>query len=823
MDSFFGDLRYGCRMLLKTPGVTATAALALILAIGANSAIFSVVDGVLLRPLRYPHADRLAVIWENHLSKGKLFEFVTAPDYRDWKEQQRAFDQIGAFRTQPSILTGRGLPERIETAVVSPEIFSMLGARVKLGRTFLPDEDQPAKNRVAVLSYGLWQRRFGGDAGVLNRTLTLDGKDYTVVGVAAPAFQLPDSRSELWIPYTLDAKELSELGATGVAAGRSMLHTLEVLGRLKPGVTFDQAREEMKGIARGLERQYPDMNAGWSVNVKPLREELIGDIRPTLFVLSAAVAFVLLIACTNVANLLLARAGSREKEIAVRTALGAGRGRILRQLLMESLILALGSGVVGLGLAYAGVWALTALNTGRVPRIDEVDMNWQVLLFTLGVSIATGLLFGFGPALAATKTQLNEALKSGGRSAMASVRSRRLRAALVISEVALSIVLLIGAGLMIHSFVELQNVDPGFRPAHVLTMRVSLPESRYDGIKVAQFYTRLLERVRGLAGVESAAIARDVPLSGSGSADPSLNFIIEHRPALASADQPRAKFRAVSAGYFATMGISLRRGRAFSASDTERAPAVAIINDTLARQYFPNEDPLGKRIQHGFDGSPWYTIVGIIGNVKHAGLDAPTFAEMYYPYQQVPPALMSFVENTMTIVVRARTDPAAMARAVSRELQAMDPEEAVFRVITMQQLIDGSVNQPRFRMFLLGVFAAVALALAGTGLYGVVSYSVSQRSNEMGIRAALGAQKSDLLKLVLGEGTRLALIGIAIGLAFSFVLVRSLQKMLYGVTAHDPATFIAIPALLLAIAVAASYIPARRATRTDPNVVLRYE
>ncbi len=808
-------------MLLKNPGSTLIAMLALTLAIGANTAIFSVVDGVLLRPLRYGNPQRLAFLWETNLSKG-IHEFdVTAPDYRDWKGLQRSFDAVAAFRAQPSILSGRGIPERIDTALVSPGIFELLGAGVWLGRPFQAAEDVPGRNRVVVLSQGLWQRRFGGDAAVLGKALTLDGNDYIVVGVTAPGFRLPDTPAEMWLPFTLDAKELLERGDKDPAhASRSALHTLKVIGRLKPGVSVERARAEMQSIARGLEGEYPDTNAGWSANVVRMDEQMVGDIRPTLWTLLGAVGFVLLIACMNVANLLLAQSRARQKEIAVRLTLGAGPWRIVRQLLTGSLLLSLISGLLGLALAYWGVRALVALSPANLPRLDEVSVDGRVLLFTLLVSILTGALFGAGPAILAARNRLNEVLKAAGRSSMASVRTRRLGRTLVVAEVALSVVLLTGAALTIRSFAELQSVDPGFRPDHLLTMRLALPESRYDGTKVGQFYSRLIDRVRNVPGVLLTGVARDLPMSGS---DPSLNFIVEHRPALASSDQPRAKYRAVSADYFAAMGIPLIKGRYFTASDAAHSPTVAIVNETMAQRYFPNEEPLGRRIQSGFEGSPWCSIVGVIGNVKHAGLDAEANPEMYYPYLQVPPAFMSFVEGSMTLLVRTGAEPAPMARAIAGQVQALDPEEAVFQVATMQDLVQGSVAQPRFRAFLLGIFALVALVLAVTGLYGLVSYSVSQRANELGVRVALGAQKSDLLGLVLGEGARLALTGVVAGVVLALALSRTLSKLLYAVKPNDPLTFVAIPALLLAVALLASYVPARRATRADPTVALRQE
>lgn len=819
MESLLRDLRYASRMLIKDPGPTLVALLALTLAIGANTAIFSVVNGVLLRPLPYADADHLVMLLATNPSKGIRDFYVTPPDFKDWSEQQHSFDRMAAYRLQPAILTGRGLPERVEAAVVTPAIFQMLGAGVNLGRTFLPTEDRPGQNRVAVISYGLWQRRFGSDPSILGRSITLDGNDYTVTGVAGRAFHLLDTRSELWVPYTLDAKELLDMGQSN-SASRSAMHTLKVVAHLKPGVTPERAGQEMRAIAHTLAEQYVDTNTGWSVTVVRLREQLTGNIGETLFTLLGAVCFVLLIACTNVANLLLARAAFRQKEIAVRNALGAGQIRILRQLLTESLLLSTASGALGLALAYIGVRALVAFAPANIPRIEEVSVDGRVLGFTLLVSLLTGILFGAGPAIVTVRAQVHEVLKAAGRSSMASLRSKRLGYALVICEVALSVVLLVGAGLMIRSFAELESVNPGFRIDHVLTMRLTLPETRYSGLNVARFYSRVLDRVRGLPAVEAVGVTRDVPLSGS---DPSLNFMIEHRPPLPTAQQPRAKFRAVSAGYFGAIGIPLLKGRYFSASDSEHSPAVAIINETLARRVFPGEEPLGKRMRTGFDDAAFYTIVGVIGNVKHAGLETETAAEMYFPYLQVPPQLMSFVEGTMTLVVRTATEPSAMVHEVGNQVQSLDPNEAVFQVSTMQELVEGSVAQPRFRAFLLGIFAAVALLLASTGLYGVISYSVSQRSNELGLRAALGAANSDLLGLVIGEGARLAFVGIAIGIAVSFALVRVISKLLYGVHSHDPLTFVLTPSLLLAVALFACYVPARRATRTDPTLALRRE
>lgn len=812
MNTLIRDLRYGLRMLSKNPGATLVAVIALAFGIGANSAIFSVVNAVLLRPLRYKDPERLVVIWETKLSKGILQERVSPPDYRDWLEQSRAFDQIGALRSQPSVLTGGALPERVETALISPGVFDLLGVKAAQGRAFLPDESQPGHNRVAVLSHGLWQRRFGGDSSVLGKSITVDGNSYTIVGIAPPDFRLLDTPSELWMPYTLDNKEEN--------SNQRGFRTLRVIAHLKPGVSREQAQGDIASVAARIEQQFPDTNAGWSAKIIPLRDQLLGDIRPTLWMLAAAVVFVLMIACANVANLLLARAGSREKEIALRTALGANPGRLARQLLTESVLLALASGALGLLLAMWSVSILQKFGPASLPRMSEIVIDWPVLAFTFAVSVLTGVVFGLAPALASIRADLNSILKTGGRGNTSGRGRARLRNALVVCEIASCVVLLAGAGLLIQSFVRLQNVNPGFRPDHVLTMQLALPETRYSEWKVALFYKQLLESLQALPGVQFAGIARNLPLSG---ADASLNFTVENRPVEASANQPRAKYRAASADYFKAMGIPLVKGRYFERTDGEKTAGVVLINNTMARRFWPNEDPIGKRIKAGFDDSQWCTIAGIIGDVKHTGLDADVNAEMYYQYLQVPPALMSFVEGTMTLVLRTNADPGSTTAAARNEVRKLDGDLAVFNVKTMDDLVAGSLARPRFRTMLLGVFAGVALMLAAIGLYGVIAYSVTQRINETGVRMALGAQKSDVLKLIVGHGAQLAGIGIGLGLAIALGLMRVMSKLLFGVNATDPLTFGVTAALIFVVALAASTIPALRAIRVDPVVALRCE
>jgi len=811
MGSLTNDVRYGVRMLFRSPASSVVSIVALAVGIGANTSIFSVVNGVLLRPLAYKDSDRLVVVWETKLSKGITHEQVSPPDYRDWVEQNRVFDQIAAWRSEPQVLTGGQVPERIETAQISPAAFELLGVKPALGRIFSTEEGHPGRNHVALLSYGLWQRRFGGDPGVLGKSAVLDGISYTIVGVTPPAFRLLDTPSELWTSYTLDASELKERG----------FHTLRVIAHLKPGATLDQAQSEMRSISNRIERQFPESNSGWSANVIPLREQLLGDISTTLWTLFGAVLFVLLIACANVANLLLARAGAREKEIAVRAALGANPTRLARQLLTESAMLALAGGLLGLLLAAWSVSLLKQLGPATLPRLKEITLDWRVLVFTLAVSMFTGIVFGLAPAVASVRIDLNSILRSSGRGTTGGRGRARLRNFLVVAEIAFCVVLLTGAGLMLRSFARLQNVNPGFRPDHVLTLQLALPETRYSGAAVGSFYSRLIERLQALPGVRYAGIARKVPLSAG--VDASLNFIIENRPVEASANQPRAKYRAVSADYFLALGIPLVRGRYFDRTDGDKTPGVVVINETLAGRFWPNENPLGKRIKAGFDDSVWCTVVGIVADVKQAGLDAVSSGETYYHYLQVPPALMSLVEGAMTVALRTSADPGSLASAARGEVQKMDPGLAVFNVDTMQALVDGSLAQPRFRTTLLGAFAVLALLLAAIGLYGVIAYSVAQRINEIGVRMALGARKDDILRLVVGEGAMLAAIGIALGLLGSLGATRLISKLLFGVTAADPLTFSATAGIILAVALAASAIPALRAIKVDPVIALRYE
>jgi putative ABC transport system permease protein len=813
MSALTQDFRYGLRTLLSSPGSTAVAIVVLSLGIGANAAIFSVASAVLFRTLPYTSPDNLVFVWEKSSSNAMpgLWR-LSAADYREFQFQNQALDQMGAMRFESSVISAGEIPERIETAAVSPVVFDILGLHPALGRSFTSDEDQPDKNHVAILTAGFWERRFSRDPKVLGTTLLLDGGAFTIVGVAPPQFRLPGSDSELWIPYTPAPADL-------LPTNRGV-HQLQVLARLKPGVPREQAQNEMQTVAQRLARDYPNTNATFSIYLAPLREQLIGDIRPTLFMLMAAVVVVLLIACVNVAHLLLARASTREKEIAVRTALGANPGRLVRQLLTESVLLALIAGVIGLLVAYWGTGILAKLSPAGFPQAGEIRIDWRVLAFTLGVSIVTGLTFGLVPALSSARSNLNLVLRSGGRGGTGGRTRSRVRDVLMVCEVASSAALLIGAGLLIRSLVRLQEVNPGFRTDGVLTMQLSLPPAHYSGLQVGLFYEQVLARVAGLTGVQASGVCRSLPLSGN---DINANFQIEGQPRLRAADQPRAKFRTASSGYFAALRIPLLRGRVFDNRDNQQTPKVVIINETAARRYWPNENPIGKRILSGFDNDKWTTIIGVVGDVKHAGLDAATDPETYYHYLQIPPEVMNLAEGTVALALRTTGDPAALTSSVREQLRTLDPSLPVFNVHAMQDLVEGSVAQPRFRTLLISAFAGLALVLASLGLYGVVAYSVSQRTTEIGIRLALGAQPGGILQLVVFRAAGLAAIGLAIGVAVSLALSRIIARFLFGISPADPITLGGVSLIILLVALTASWVPALRAAKVDPATALRAE
>ncbi len=813
METLWQDLRYGFRMLARNPGFTAVAVLTLALGIGANTAIFSVVNAVLLRPLPYEEPERLVMVWNELTKEGLPQLWFSEPELIDYRQRQQSFEGMAAFSGGGGNLTGRGEPLRVTAANVSANFFPLLRVDAFLGRTFTPEEDTPGNDRVIVLEHGFWQRRFGGDPAIIGETVSLSDNPYTVIGVMPSGFTFPDGTVDLWTPLAIDTADPNGRGS----------HYLRVLARLKSGVTFEQASADMHNIAKQMEQDYPDYyrpDRAWNTYLIPLHESEVGEVRPALLVLLGAVGFVLLIACTNVANLLLARAAVREKEVAIRAALGAGRLRIVRQLLTESVLLALLGGSGGLLLAMWGTDGLVLLSPAGLPRLNEIAVNEWVLGFTLLVSVIAGVLFGLVPALHASRPDLHNTLKEGGRSA-AGAGHHRLRGLLVVSEVALSLVLLIGAGLMIKSFYRLLQVNPGYRTENVLTFRLALPSARYaENHQVVGFYERLLEKISALADVRTAGAVSHLPLGGAYS---SGSVFVEELPP-SSPHFPFGYFesdrRYTTPGYFRAMGMNLLKGRLLEESDHAEAPLVTVVDESFARRAWPAEpNPIGKRVavNQTPDGEPlWRTVVGVVRHVKNYGLDTEGREQIYFPHAQFP-------ISTMFVTVRTGGDPVVAQAAVRNQVAALDPSLPLFNVATMEERLAESVAQPRFNVLLLGIFAAVALVLAAIGIYGVISYSVSQRTHEIGIRMALGAQPRDIFRLVVGQGMVLTLIGVGVGLAASFALTRFLESLLFGVSATDPVTFAGVALLLAAVALLACYVPARRATRVDPLVALRYE
>jgi predicted permease len=802
------DLRYGLRALRKRPGFTAVAVITLALGIGANTAIFSVVNTILLRPLPYKDPDRLVMVWEDATKHGYPRDTPAAANFVDWREQNKVFEGMAAVADQSFNLTGVGDPERLDGKRVSANLFGLLGVEPVLGRGFLPEEDAPGAGRVAVLSHGLWQRRFGADPAVVGRALDLNGQSYTVVGVMPPAFQFPSPDVQLWVPIAFTQQQAASRGN----------HYLQVVARLKPGVGVEQAQAEMSTIASRLQQQYPEQNTDLGAAVVPLHEQVVGDIRPALLILLGAVGFVLLVACANVANLLLARAAARQKEIALRVALGASRARLVRQFLTESLLLAALGGVVGLLLALWGVNLLKAFVPDSISQVKAIAVDVKVLGFTLLVSLFTGFVFGLAPATQASNFNLSETLKEGGRDAISSGRGKRIRSALVVAEVAVSLVLLVGAGLLINSFLRLRSVEPGFRADNLLTMGVVLPAQKYpDHARRAAFYDELLRRVEAVPGVKSAAVTNWIPLVKQGD---STSITVEGRPAPEPGKELIAVTRVVSPDYFKTMGIQLSRGRAFDASqDRADSPGAVVVSETAARRYWPGEDAVGKRLSIGNPENPddWLTVVGVANDVRQFQLDADPKPQMYLTYAQAG----FFVPRNL--VVSTSVEPLSVAVAVRNAVWGIDRDQPVSNVRTMEDVLSDSIARQRFSMLLLGIFAAVALLLAAVGLYGVMTYAVAQRTREIGVRMALGAQAGDVLKLVVAHGLKLALAGVALGLVAAFVLTRLMSSLLFGVSPTDPATLATISLVLVAVALLASYIPARRATKVDPLIALRYE
>ena len=813
MNNLLQDIRFGLRMLLKSPSISIVATIALALGIGANTAIFSVVNAVLLRPLPFPESESLVSLFETDRQRGLERGTHSYPNFFDIRAQNTVLERVACFHGSDFILSGRGEPARLQGSVVTSDLFPLLRVQPILGRTFLPDDDKPSESgRVVILSQPLFQKRFNSDPSIVNQTITLNGITFTVVGVMPAGFEFPIQNDpvELWTTIAGDAS-----GDTPVTAQRGA-HFLQLIGRLKPGVTQEQAQAEVTAIASRLEQQYPDTNTHRSLRVDSALTALVGDIRPTLLILLGAVACVLLIACANVANLLLARATSRHKEMAIRAAMGASRVRVIRQLLTESVLLSLLGGAVGLLLAVWWSDLLIALGKDDIPRAVHVGIDLRVLGFTLGVSILTGVIFGLAPAFHSSKRELIDTLKEGGRGTSEGARRNKVRSALVVSELAIAVVLLVGAGLLIKSLWRLQKVNSGLQPQNVLTFNVGLPE-KYNYEKQARFFIDLKSRLESLPGVQSASSVLPLPLSGDRFV---ISFEIEGRP-MAPKDHPSGDFFAAGVGYFRAIGIPIIKGRDFDDRDRYGSTPVVIITETLARQFFPNEDPIGKRIKPGIntiegDKTTMREIIGVVGDVRNRSLDTAPKQAYYVPQTQVP-------FDQMVMVVKTADDPHNLISAATKQVSAMDQDIPVFGVKTMEEYLSTSVAAPRFSTTLLTIFAGVALVLTVVGLYGVMSYSVAQRRNEIGIRLALGAQSRDVLLMIVKQGSLLIGLGLVIGLSGAFALTRLIASMLFGVTAKDPLTFTAVGVLLAAVALLACYVPALRATKVDPMEALRYE
>jgi putative ABC transport system permease protein len=811
MRTLLHDLQYGARLLLRAPMVALIAITALTIGIGATTAIFSVINTLLLQPLPYQDADRLAVIWEHNVPRDRKSNVVAPANFLHWREMNQVFEDIAAVTITFNItVTGGGDPEELQTQLVSARFFEILGARPALGRSFTSDENRP-DSRVAIISDRLWKRRFGADHTILERPLIIDGAPYTVLGVMPPGFSFLDRTVDVWRPIGFTAQSRTP-------RGRSLM----VVGRLRPGVTVQQAQADMTRVAAELTSMFPAFNTGWTARVVDLREELTGDVRPALMVLTGAVAFVLLIACANVANLILARATSRQRELAVRAALGAGRSRLIRQLLAEGVVLSVAGGLCGLLLAWWAVELLRTVIAERLPvqRLELVGIDGWVLTFTVAASLVSGTLFGIVPALTASGERLTDALKEGGRSGSAA-GGRRARAAFVVAEIALALILLVAAGLLLRSFRHLLDVNPGFDPARTVTMRVSLPATRYgNGSQRSQFFARLFEQIDASPGVKASGAVSFLPLTGLGAAT-SMEIVGRPKPPLGQ--EPVTDVRVMANNYLDAMGVPLVRGRLFNENDPADAKGRVVINETMARKFWPDEDPIGKRVLIAWDGVE-DEIIGVVGDVKHVGLDVETRAMTYWPYARNP-------YGSMTLAVRTgprpgsgqAADTSQIAKAIVGLVRQMDPDLVVAGVTTMDEVVSNSVAQRRLTMLLLSIFAIAALILAAVGIYGVIAYSVSQRTQEIGIRMALGAQHNDVLKMVVRQAMSLAIGGIVLGGSGALMLTRLMSGLLFEVRPTDPVTFASVAGMLGLVAIAASYLPGRRATRVDPVIALRAE
>ena len=808
MGTLLQDLRYAFRMLVKKPGFTAIAVLAIALGIGTNTTIFSSVNALLLHPFNFSTQDRLVMLWEQNLEVGNRRGSVSPGNYADWRDRNHVFEETAAFSQHHFNLTEGETPERVAGAQVTPNFFKALDVKSEMGRTFSKEEGEKGREQVVLLKHSLWQRRFAGDKEIVGKSVRLDGKSYTVVGVMPEDFEFPLNSSEVWVPLAFDPKEAAERNN----------HYLQVMGLLKAGATKEQAQAELRAIAEHNQQQYPETDAGRTAFVETLNASYTRGSRMYLTTMMGAVVFVLLIACANVANLLLVRAASRQKEMAVRMALGASRWRLIRQLLTESLLLALVGGAFGL---LFSVWGVEFISRGIPANFTQyiagwkkLGVDWWVLGFTVLASVVTGLIFGFAPALQATRMNLNETLKESSKSSSESLRRNRLRSLLVISEVALSLVLSIGAGLMVKSFMNLLSTDLGVNPHNVLTMELALPRVKYKEDKDRiNFYEELLRRVEPLPAVQKVAAINFVPMSLGGST--SSVFTIEGQPALPSGKQPYADYRVITPQYFEAIGTNILQGRAFTERDDERATKVVIINDALARRFFPHGDGVGKRLIISKEDGP-LEIVGVAASTKNEDLDEEPDLGMYVPFTQNP-------WGSMALVVRTNSEPTVVTSAIRNEVTALDKDQPIYNVRTMEQVVDETLSPKRLAMIMFAFFAFVAMFLAAIGLYAVMSYTVAQRTHEIGIRMALGANQNQILKLVVGQGIILIIIGLVIGLVGAFAVTRVMSGILYGVSSTDPLTFVGVSVLLTVAALLASYIPARKATKVDPMVALRYE
>ena len=801
------DFRYVVRTLLKSPLFTIVAIVTLALGIGANTAIFSVVDAVLLRPLPFSQPEQLVRIFGTSPQLDR--SPVSPANFLDWRERNQVFERICAYTDDVMTLLGSEAPERLRVERVSWDFFDLLGVSPSFGRSFTREEDENGRNQVAVLSYEFWQTRFGGRTDIVGQTLNLNDKPFTVIGVMPRGFTFPDRRMQLWTPIAFTPAE------------RNVRDTnyLSVIARLKKGVTLAHASSDMNGVAQQISREHPELNTGASLKLLTLGSVVIGNVRPLLLVLLAAVVFVLIICCANVANLLLARSAGRQKEVAIRRAIGASRSRIIRLVLAESAVLGVIGGIFGCLLAIWGIDLLIALRPQGLPRLDEIGMDWRILVFTGGISLLCGFLFGLAPALQASSAQLNDVLKQGDRTGTINPTSFGTRNLLVGSEVALSLILLVGAGLLIRSFGRLVDVDPGFRPDNVLTVSIPLSASRYaDPQRQAAFFQRLLKQARELPGVQSAGVVSDLPLFGGSS----TGFDVSGRPEASPSERPLTEFRSASADYFRAMGIDLIAGRTFNDGDKAGAPGVAIINQTLARKYFGTANPIGQRIGLSRP-TDWREIIGVVRDVRNYGLAAEVKPECYLPYLQNSPDYLAGSASWMVMVVRTDAAPTGYIGTIKRELQLIDKDQPISSIKPMTAYLAESIAERRFNMLLLGIFATLALVLAAIGIYGVISYSVAQRTREFGIRMAMGAGRGNLIALIMRQGMRPALLGLVIGLAGAAATTRFMSSLVFQVSVTDPGIFLIVALVLGFVALAACLVPARRASRVDPMVALRYE